>query len=208
MYTPAFFAGGVTGTTYIAADGSLLPVQALPVSATAAQSGSTQSTPSVSQPSSQSDSTQASQPTQIVTQVASVVSQPVTSSTAGHLPMQIQMVTTPVHIQMHPQGQAPISQSQIIHSGSQTGTVHTSHATTLAQTQPASSVPVPLSLAMSHQVLSHPVSITHSQPHTTVHLTHSTLHPTSQSQVPTPTTPNKPNASPRPSILRKRDNEG
>lgn len=243
-----FIAGGATGTTYIATDGSLLPVQALPVSAAAgvqasSQSGpplASQSTPASSQATSKTSSQDVSQPaqttTQIVTQVGTVVSQAVATSSTGHLPMQIQMVPTPVHIQMHPQAQLtnPISQPQIHHSSSQTITtshlpIHTTHPSSLSsyqssQTQTPSTHPI--SLAVSHQMLSHPVSMalatSHVQPHggvhvqanTQGHISHSSLHPSSQVHLPhssltqPPTTPLKPNASPRPSILRKRDNEG
>lgn len=87
--------GGATGTTYIAADGSLLPVQALPVPVSAAVSAAAQAVvqagPALSGAggaggppvASQASGAQPAQPppetlaapTQIVTQVASVVSQ-------------------------------------------------------------------------------------------------------------------------------------
>lgn len=103
--------------------------------------------------------------------------------------MQIQMVPTPVHIQMHPQGQAQLGAAM-----SQAGVAVSAPTTT--------SVAVPMSLAM------HPVTIAHAPPHSTT----PALHPQAPAPAPgptvAPTTPSKPNASPRPSILRKRDNEG
>ncbi|KAJ1531082.1 hypothetical protein ONE63_005909 [Megalurothrips usitatus] len=195
--------GGATGTTYIAADGSLVPVQALPVTPSgtpaASQAGAPQTQQAAAQESVQSVAL--SQPAQIVTQVASVVSQAVTSSAAGHLPVQIQMVPAPVHIQMHPAHQA----------------VTTSHAPAHTTAAPVA-VPMSVPLAVTHQVHqvhqvlahAHPVAIS-SQGHLPQSQPHS-LHPPAHGQAqgagPTPTTPIKPNASPRPSILRKRDNEG
>lgn len=212
--------GGATGTTYIAADGSLVPVQALPVTpvtqvtqvsqgvATAASQSGTPAASQAGAPQSQQAAAQESvqsvalsQPAQIVTQVASVVSQAVTSSAAGHLPVQIQMVPAPVHIQMHPAHQA----------------VTTSHAPAHTAAAPVA-VPMSVPLAVTHQVHqvhqvlahAHPVAIS-SQGHLPQSQPHS-LHPPAHGQAqgagPTPTTPIKPNASPRPSILRKRDNEG
>lgn len=209
--------GGATGTTYIAADGSLVPVQALPVTpvtqvsqgvATAASQSGTPAASQAGAPQSQQAAAQESvqsvalsQPAQIVTQVASVVSQAVTSSAAGHLPVQIQMVPAPVHIQMHPAHQA----------------VTTSHAPAHTTAAPVA-VPMSVPLAVTHQVHqvhqvlahAHPVAIS-SQGHLPQSQPHS-LHPPAHGQAqgagPTPTTPIKPNASPRPSILRKRDNEG
>ncbi|KAE8742291.1 hypothetical protein FOCC_FOCC012170 [Frankliniella occidentalis] len=211
--------GGATGTTYIAADGSLLPVQTLPVPVSGAATQAASNAPAASQSSTETQQSHA--PTQIVTQVASVVSQAVTSSTTGHLPVQIQMVPTPVHIQMHPQTQAQMA-NPIQHSGAQTVTtshvsVHASHPTSLASHQsshvhPPSSTPsVSMSLALSHQVLSHSSSSHASSQPQPLPLPNSSLHPSSQThtpQGPTSTTPSKLNASPRPSILRKRDNEG